>query len=339
MQGPSTNFYVGPEEKHYTIPKRLLYHFSDYGRLCLEGPFVEAGMNATWLRDVDPTIFQWLWHWLYTGKLKVYQKWDVETAEKRERACRILCELHILGERLLFDHRFLDRGVKWKLEKLTDKAKSLGATTPLTPQIVEIVLSGSTPVEEDEFVCTSGGFSLRPFVLRQLCNFDFCTKTDFIKWTRCFELDGAFAAELMVFMADELRWAVRLWEKQGGWGFGVAEIKQRFGKVHHDTELQESKRRKRQGAWRALKVMCTSAGCTTADLREYSNVFEMDGAFAAEVLGYLAKELLRAVEWWGDDRGSKVDVVFEKEEEEWVAEEEESRERYVQKIMRRNGWS
>ena len=67
ITGPSTNFYVGPDKTHYTIPKRLLYEFSAFAKPCLEGNFAEATANATWLPDVSPDVFQWIWKWLYQG--------------------------------------------------------------------------------------------------------------------------------------------------------------------------------------------------------------------------------------------------------------------------------
>ena len=145
MTGPSTNFYVGPQKKHYTIPKRLIYHFSDFAKACLEGQFLEAGANAVFLPDVDPDIFQYLWQWLYTGELKMpqFDAWDWDrdqsSSERLTVICRRFCQLHILGERLLFDYRFLEFVVQDQLEEVIEEANSNGKTMLLNPEMVEEV--------------------------------------------------------------------------------------------------------------------------------------------------------------------------------------------------------
>lgn len=342
MTGPSTNFYVGLDEKHYTIPKRLLYHFSDYARICLEGSFWEADVNAAWLPDVDSDVFQWLWQWLYTGKLKVYQSYnfmsDWSEDEQLQQACQVLCRLHVLGERLLFDERFLQDEVQRKLMKVIERAKTSRSTTPLTPQIVEEILSDSAPVQYGS-IWNWQSTSLRPFVVEQLCTLDFCTTTDFVDWVGCFELDGAFAAEIMAFMADELKWAVKRWEAQVGSPVDVLEKKKQFAEDRGNSKCLEIRPKKHQGVWLALRIICTFAGCTTTDLRAYSQCFEVDGAFAVEILAYMAEELRWIVERWGEERGSRVDVAVEKEEEERIAQEESDLQRMVDRIMRRVGWS
>ena len=71
ITGPSTSFYVGPDRTHYTIPKRLMYEFTEFAKPCLEGMFAEAEANAIWLPDVSPDVFRWIWKRLYQGQLKI----------------------------------------------------------------------------------------------------------------------------------------------------------------------------------------------------------------------------------------------------------------------------
>ena len=263
-------------------------------------------MNATWLPDVDPEVFQWLWQWLYTGELEVYRfyDWKGDGSEDRrlQQACQVLCQLHTLGERLLFDGRFLREHVNRELEEIIGAAKSSELAMPLTPEIVEDVLSGSAPVPYElvsEWYC----LSLRLFVVRQLCNYEYCTTADFTEMAQCFELDGGFAAELMAFMAAELMWVVERWEKEVGRPIELADQKKRFAKEN--------------------------------DLRTYSSFFELDGDFTVDILEYMAAELRWTVEEWGEERGEKVDISAEKIKE----EEEIDLESFVHKIMRRDGWS
>lgn len=249
----------------------------------------------------------------------------------------------MLGERLLFDDRFLQFEVRRELstiieEAATSRAFTPRAFTPLTPEVVEEVLVGSAPVEygnmwEWHFL------SLRPFTVRQLCNFDFCTTNDFTKYAECFELDGAFAAEIMVFITDEVKWAVERWEGQIDSPVDIFDVKKKFAAEQSNSKCMERGPKKCQDFWLALRIMCTYAECPTTDLRAYSQCFELDGNFAAEILEYKARELLWVLERWGDERGSKVDFAAEKEEEERVAQEESDRQHMVDKIMRRAGWT
>ena len=343
MIGPSTNFYVGLEAKHFTMPKGLLYHYSDYARACLGGNFGEAASNAVWLPDVDPDVFQWLWQWLYTGQLNVaghYYCWELSKDEQLEQTCRLLCQLHILGERLLFDERFLEYHVQAGLAEVIKEVIAKDGCLPLTPGVVEEVLSDSAPVNyesEGNWQC----LSLRRFVLRQLSTFLFCTTTDFVDWVECFELDGAFAAELMVYIADEIKWAVKRWGTDIGTPVDIVERKKQSAKDQEISECLERRPRKYLGIWLAMRHMCTFEGCTTVDFRAYSGYFELDGPFAAEVLNYMALGLRWIVEAWGAERGFVVDVSEEKEEEERIAEEEQigedkrSFQQIVDKMMRR----
>ena len=339
--GPSTNVYVGPKRRHYTIPKRLFYYFSDYAKPCLESEFSEARTNALWLSDVDPDVFQWLWQWLYTGKLKVWHycdnNWGQSVRERRNQACQILCRLHILGERLLFDYRFLS-DVERQIDKIIEEAKTSKDIMPLSPETVENVLADSAPVEcYDRMNWTRR--SLRPFVLRNVCSFQFCTTVDFMDYANCFERDGAFAAEIMAFMADETRWGVKLWGAQIDWPVDIAEQKWLFAEERIINISGEGRTEKGQGVWSAMKTLCTSAGCTRKHLRGFSPFFESDGAFTADVLNYMAAELRWVIKRWGEDRGEEVDVTAEREEEERIAEEESLFQDMVDRIIRRDGWT
>lgn len=345
MTGPSTNFYVGPHEKHYTIPKRLLYHFSDFAKACLESNFSEASANAIFLPDVDPSILQWIWQWLYTGKLKVYPNhiwdwddWDLSQNDRLKQACHLLCRVHILGERLLFDDRLLGGSVEHQLDTVIEEAETSGEPIPLSPEIVEEVLTNSAPVPY------WGGWgwanpSLRPFVLRHLCTFQFCTTVDFMDYVECFERDGAFAAEIMRFMASELKWAKERWEAQIGSPVDVVEKKMQCAEEEGNAQCMTTRPKTRQGVWLALRCICTFAGCQKTDFRAYNQCFELDGEFAAEILNYMAEEALWIMKVWGMERGSVVDVAAEREEEARIAQEKSDLEHMVQKIMRRGGWS
>ena len=342
ITGPSTNLYVGPQEKHYTIPKRLLYHFSGYAKVCLEGGFLEASANAIHLRDVDPNVFQYLWQWLYTGELRLDSFYASDAYQRNNQglvqACQLLCRIHTLGERLLFDERFLYFGVQMELDKVIEKAKTWELSIPFNPDTVEEVLSKSAPAqyEVDHWWFS---LSLRPILLQYLCNFQFCTTVEFKDYKNCFRKDGAFAAELLTYLASEIKWAKERGEAQVGRPIDGFEDDQLVTEGQGAPRPAVTGTQQNEGIWVALRHICTSEGCSATDIRAFSKHFELDSAFAADFLNSTAKEWLEIVESWGKERGYEVDVAAEHEEEERIAQEASATDRLVRRIMLRGGWS
>lgn len=339
MTGPSTNLYVGPRGKHYTIEKRLLCHFSKFAERCLEGSFSEAEANAIWLPDVDPNVFKYLRLWLKTGRLEFYGPlpwdWDPSEAELQEQTCRLLCRVHMLGERLLFQSSFLQNVVQEQLHTVLEEARVSHQFMPLTPNIVEEILSHSAPLRYDSPWAWESA-SLRPFVLRHLCTFELCTTVDFWDYAACFEGDGAFAADIMHFIAGELKWAVEQWEVQTGWDVDVAAKKEELAQEEGYDQWVALRPNIRRDVWLALRYISSFAGCQKTDFRAYAPCFELDGQVAAEILDCLAEELRWVAERWGVERGAEVDWAKEKQEYEC---ETRFLERMMDKIKRRAGWS
>lgn len=321
--GPSTNVYVGPEEVHYTIPKRLLYGFSDFAKKCLEGDFFEARANAVWLPDVRPDVFQWLWQWLYTGHLDFIDDcylWDANGLVP----CGMLCQLHMLGERLLMGTPFF-YDVRGKLDKFIEEAiedvKQRGTPMPWMAEIIHQVLSDSAPFQYCGWRWNFADLSLRPYLLEQLCDFTFCTTFDFFSCVGSFELDGAFAAHMMMYLAEELKWAVELWGAQTQSSIDIEGKKLQEAQDNGDFLTITKRPKGKEGIWLALRYACTFSGCTTTDFLKYSRCFELDGLFAAEILDFMGSELKWVVEKWGQERGPKVDVMQEREDERWNEED------------------
>lgn len=369
ITGPSTNFYVGPREKHYMIQKRLLYHFSEYAKMCLEGGFLEAGTNAIYLQDVDPDVFQYIWQWLYTGEMRLDSFYDSVWSRGDGRglvqAYQLLCRLHVLGERLLFDERFLKSAVQTELNKVIEKAEINELPIPFNPDIVEEVLSESAPAQYENWGFSSTddwdwffSFSLRPIVLRHWCNFKFCTKVDFKEYKNCFRRDGAFAAELLTFLIGEIKWAKERGEAEVGRPIDAFDIKEEQPtegqtepldafdmKKEEPTEGQPGSHcattvtRQYTGIWVALRHVCFSEGCSETAIRAFSKHFELDSLFAAEFLNFAATEWEETVKVWGDKRGEKVDVAAERKKEERLAQEKSDLERSVFNMQQRWGWT
>ena len=280
--------------------------------------------------------------WLYTGELQVlrhcHQDWDFSSDEQLEEACLVLCRVHFLGERLLFDDRLLRVGIQYQLDDIVEEARSSAEYMPLTPEIIEEVLSESAPVQYAGSMSWASR-SLRLLVLRHLRTFRFCTEADFMDYVGCFENDGAFAAEIMEFVKSEIEWAVKRWEADVKSPVDVAKKEQQFADEEGVFQWVATRPRPFQGVGLVLRYFCTFAGCTKTDFRAYSQCFEFDGEFAAEILNYMVEELLWIVDMWGKERGWAVDVGEEREEEERVAQEESDFQHMVDRIMRRDGWS
>lgn len=312
LSGPSTNFYVGPNEIHYTIPKRLLYEYSEFAKPCLEGNFAEAGANAVWLPDVSPNVFQWIWKWLYQGRLEIAKNcgnlWEDEALYSLDtndvmQACQLLCRVHMLGERLLMDTEFL-RTVQEEIEEMIERANDMreyGYLHPFTPELLLEVLLHSTPVPE---FCAYSYTSLRAFVFKHLCEYDICASFDFMKFTGCYELDGAFAARLMEYMARELVWAVELWGAQTESTVDVVGKKLELAEQEGNLQAMVNKPKRRSNLWLVLRYLCTFEGCTTTSFYKYKECFEFDGDFAANILAYMAGEL-RWIRESGGRRGAR----------------------------------
>ena len=313
----------------------MFYHFSDYAKPCLEYSFQEANANAVWLRDVDPDVFQWLFMWLYTGELKILpyctQNGDL-SCEQIEEACLIFCRVHFLGERLLFDDRLLWAGIQCQLDTIIEEAMRSAEFMPLTPEIIEEVLSESAPIRYVGQM-SSASRSLRQLVLRHLSTFQFCTEANFMDYVWCFENDGAFAAELIEFLKSEIQWAVKRWEADVASPVDVAGKEQRFADEDGVFQWVTTGPRTLREVELVVKYFCTFAGCTGTDFRAYSQCFELDGELAAEILYYMVEELLWIVEMWGRERGRAVDVAEEKKEEERIAQEESDLQHMVERIM------
>ncbi len=280
--------------------------------------------------------------WLYTGELKVlrhcHDNPNLSGKEELEVACLLLCRVQFLGERLLFDDRLLRTGIRYQLDDIVEEARSSAEFVPLTPGIIEEVLSKSAPVHYGGRMSLASQ-SLRPLVLRHLRTFQFCTEADFTDYVGCFENDGAFAAEIMEFLKSEIEWAVKRWEADVEQPVDAAEKELRFADEEGVSRWVATRPRQVQGVGLVLRYFCTFAGCTKTDFRVYSRCFELDGEFAAEILNYMVEELLWIVEMWGRERGWAVDVAEEREEEERIAQEESDLQNMVDRIMRRDGWS
>ena len=288
--------------------------------MCLEGTFSEARANAIWLRDVNPDVFQYLLLWLYNARLDIVDEHDLWETEGRQKACELLCQMHVLGERLLFDTTFL-RDVEEKLDTVMDTvmeaAKQDGIPMPWIADIMSLVLSESAPYQYVNWWDSFENPSLRPSLLRNLRTLEFFTTFEFSNCGKVFALDGGFAAELMMYLAEELKWAVELWGAQTQSSINIAEKKLQEAQESGDLQALTKRPKKNLGRWLASKYACTYTLCTTMNFRLCSHIFEQDGFFAAEILDFMATELKWIVEKWGRERGPKVDVAQEKEDERW----------------------
>ena len=232
--------------------------------------------------------------------------------------------MHLLDERLLMNGTFFG-DVRDKLEECIkgaiEKVNEYGTPMPWMAEIIHLVLSDSAPYQYFGRVNNSQELSLSPSLLASLCDFTFCTTFDFLNCGRCFELNGEFAAALMMYLAGELKWAVELWGAQTQSTVSVAAKKLEEAQDNGESQTLTKRPKAKEGIWLALRYFCTYTGCTTTDFLTYSPCFELDGSFAAEILDFMGAELRWVVERWGQERGPEVDVMQEKEDERWNEED------------------
>ena len=227
----------------------------------------------------------------------------------------MLCQVHLLGERLLMHESFFE-DVRDKLKEYIkaaiEEVNEYGTSMSWMAEIIHQVLSESAPC---------GELSLRRYLLYNLYDFTFCTTFNFLDCASSFELDGGFAADLMMYLARELKWAVELWGAQTQSTVDVAEKKLREAEDNGELHAIAKRPKGKEGIWLALRHLCTYTGCTTTDFRAYSRCFELDGSFAAEILDFMGAELKWVVERWGQERGPEVDVAQEREDEGRIADD------------------
>ena len=123
--------------------------------------------------------------------------------------CQALCRLYMLGERLLFDCRFLQGRVRRDLETLLEQTEVSPFTPEIFRELFREILSNSAP---GKYEWSWRSEHLRVMVLSHWWSFQPCNTTNYYDYIKCFEQEGAFAAEMMVNMARAIQWAVERWE-------------------------------------------------------------------------------------------------------------------------------
>jgi BTB/POZ domain len=67
FQGPKVDIYVGPEAKHYSVPKDVLCYYSSYFNSCFNGSFKEAQEQKLSLPEDNVENFEVLMYYVLTG--------------------------------------------------------------------------------------------------------------------------------------------------------------------------------------------------------------------------------------------------------------------------------
>jgi len=67
MDGPRVDIYVGPEKKHYRLPKNLLCYFSEYFDRCFNGYFTETQTQKLTLEEDRVDFFEVLLRYMKGG--------------------------------------------------------------------------------------------------------------------------------------------------------------------------------------------------------------------------------------------------------------------------------
>jgi hypothetical protein len=67
ISGPKVDVYVGPTKKHYSLPKLLLCHYSDFFDCCFNGNFAEAQSQKLELPEDLVEEFEILLEYMLSG--------------------------------------------------------------------------------------------------------------------------------------------------------------------------------------------------------------------------------------------------------------------------------
>ena len=67
ISGPKVDVYVGPNKKHYNLPKLLLCHYSDFFDVCFSGNFAEGQSQKLELPDDQVEEFEILLEYMLRG--------------------------------------------------------------------------------------------------------------------------------------------------------------------------------------------------------------------------------------------------------------------------------
>lgn len=67
MSGSRVDIYVGPQKKHYTLPKKLLCYYSEYFERCFNGNFIEGQTQKLTLDEDKVEDFEILLEYMISG--------------------------------------------------------------------------------------------------------------------------------------------------------------------------------------------------------------------------------------------------------------------------------
>lgn len=67
MSGPRVDIYVGPQKKHFSLPKKLLCYYSEYFQRCLNSNFIESQTQRIDLDQDNIEYFNILVEYMSTG--------------------------------------------------------------------------------------------------------------------------------------------------------------------------------------------------------------------------------------------------------------------------------
>ena len=178
----------------------------------MEGQFLEAKEGSIRLPEDDPEVFYWLVQWMLQERLDVmkhYESYRIQNNSWRKHACRLLCRLSILAEKLLDERTFspdrtdrsIHAGIQDGLDELFQGAALDREHTPVTPEIVIEVWENTVMDVEGPDLPRRPNPSLRVMLFSELCASVFHNPdvSDCSEYTECFTLDdGKFARDLMV---------------------------------------------------------------------------------------------------------------------------------------------
>ena len=206
---------------------------------------------------------------MYTrGDLDIYSYYEqmrrVQQEEILPRECLLLCRLHVLTERLLFDDWSLPLRIRRKLEKCIEEARNQGYPLPLTPEAMEEVLLNSAPITDETEVEPETWESWNRKAKDGWKSLTTAEVSESIPAAPTYDPDNDPWVSKPVISKPYV-YPIRYRSVPG---------------LRSDISLRPH----------MIERFCDFDFCTTTDFKQWTQCFELDGRFAVELMAYIAFE-------------------------------------------------
>jgi hypothetical protein len=133
MSSPRVDIYVGPEKKHYSVPKEIICSQSDYFKRCFNGGFKEAEEQKLYLDEDKVEDFEILLEYVLCGQVTTQIRNEYQTSTSYLKCFEFIAyaDKYGLGEAGIAVHDALRDLLQWDPH-------------PLRPEHIELVFRATS---------------------------------------------------------------------------------------------------------------------------------------------------------------------------------------------------